>query len=51
MRVFLDTDVLLDVLLAREEHFQNSAAVVDWAEAHSGMAVTPREACSVLGLR
>lgn len=36
MRVFIDTDVLLDVLLARGEHFAASAAVLDWAEANPG---------------
>lgn len=36
MRLFLDTDILLDVLLEREEHFEASAAVLDWAEAHPG---------------
>jgi len=36
MRLFLDTDILLDVLLAREEFFKASAAVLDWAEAHPG---------------
>lgn len=36
MRIFLDTDILLDVLLEREEHFEASAAVLDWAEAHPG---------------
>ena len=38
MRVFLDTDVLLDVLLAREPHFSASAALLDWAEVHPGKA-------------
>ena len=38
MRLFIDTDVLLDVLLNREPHFKTSAAVLDWAETH------PREA-------
>ncbi|MCC5790332.1 MAG: PIN domain-containing protein [Opitutales bacterium] len=36
MRLFLDTDVLLDVLLGREEYYEASAAVLDWAEAHPG---------------
>jgi predicted nucleic acid-binding protein len=36
MRLFLDTDVLLDVLLERGEHFESSARVLDWAEAHPG---------------
>ncbi len=38
MRIFIDTDVLLDVLLAREPHAAGSAAVLDWAEAHPGQA-------------
>ncbi len=33
MRVLLDTDVLLDVALAREPHAMQSAAVLRWAEA------------------
>jgi predicted nucleic acid-binding protein len=36
MRLFLDTDILLDVLLRRDPHFEDSAAVLDWAEAHPG---------------
>lgn len=36
MRLFLDTDILLDVLLEREDFFEDSAAVLDWAEAHPG---------------
>lgn len=36
MRVFIDTDILLDVLLEREPHFEASAAVLDWAETHPG---------------
>lgn len=36
MRLFIDTDVLLDVLLEREPHFEASGAVLDWAEAHPG---------------
>ena len=36
MRLFIDTDVLLDVLLERKEHFDASARVLDWAEAHPG---------------
>jgi len=36
MRLFLDTDILLDVLLERQEFFEGSAAVLDWAEAHPG---------------
>lgn len=36
MRLFLDTDILLDVLLEREGHFEASARVLDWAEAHPG---------------
>jgi len=36
MRLFIDTDVLLDVLLERKTHFEHSARVLDWAEAHPG---------------
>jgi len=36
MRLFLDTDILLDVLLEREEFISKSARVLDWAEAHPG---------------
>ncbi len=36
MRLFLDTDILLDVLLERGEHFEASEGVLDWAEAHPG---------------
>ena len=36
MRLFLDTDILLDVLLEREDFFEGSSAVLDWAEAHPG---------------
>ena len=38
MRLFIDTDVLLDVLLNREPHYKMSAGVLDRAENH------PREA-------
>lgn len=36
MRIFIDTDVLLDVLLSREPHVAASCALLDWAEAHPG---------------
>jgi predicted nucleic acid-binding protein len=36
MRLFIDTDILLDVLLKRNGHFEASAQVLDWAEAHPG---------------
>lgn len=39
MRVLLDTDVLLDVALAREPHVAASAAVLRWAEASGAAAV------------
>ncbi len=38
MRLFLDTDILLDVLLERKVHFEESASVLDWAEAHPGQS-------------
>ena len=39
MRVLLDTDVLLDVALAREPHAAHSAAVLRWVEAGGTAAV------------
>lgn len=36
MKALLDTDVLLDVALRREGFYEDSAAVIDWAEAHPG---------------
>lgn len=38
MKVLLNTDVVLDVLLRRDEHYEASATVLDWAEAHPGRA-------------
>ena len=38
MRLFLDTDILLDVLLNRQPHVQESGRILDWAEANPGMA-------------
>lgn len=38
MRILLDTDVLLDVALRRSEFFEDSAAVLAWAEANPGSA-------------
>ena len=38
MRLFIDTDVLLDVLLAREPHLSASSVLLDWASAHPGKA-------------
>lgn len=38
MRIFIDTDVLLDVLLERRPHVSKSAVVLDWAEKHPGNA-------------
>lgn len=38
MRLLIDCDVLLDILLKRDDHFAASAALVDWAEAHPGSA-------------
>lgn len=34
MRIFIDTDVLLDVLLGREPHATASGNLLDWAEQH-----------------
>lgn len=39
MRVLLDTDVLIDVALAREPHATHSAAVLRWAAAGGEAAV------------
>jgi len=38
MKVFFDCDVLLDVGLQREPHFDASARLLDWAERHPGRA-------------
>ena len=38
MKLLLDTDVLLDIALQRAEFFQDSARVLDWAEAAPGQA-------------
>ncbi len=38
MRVFIDTDVILDVLLDRKPYVEHSAQVLDWAEEHPGRA-------------
>jgi hypothetical protein len=39
MKILLDTDVLLDVALAREPHLAASADVLRWAESHGTAAV------------
>ena len=39
MRILIDTDVLMDVALAREPHVEDSAAVLEWAEAGGEAAV------------
>jgi len=39
MRVLIDTDVLLDVALAREPHLPASLAVLEWAEKGGSAAV------------
>ncbi len=38
MKVLVDTDILLDVALGRTEFFDDSAAVLIWAESHPGQA-------------
>lgn len=38
MKVLIDCDVLLDVALGRKPHFEHSARLLDWAEAHPGRA-------------
>lgn len=39
MRILLDTDILLDVALAREPHVTDSASVLVWAESGGAAAV------------
>ena len=39
MKIFLDTDVLLDVALARQPHMGDSAAVLQWVQAGGTAAV------------
>ena len=39
MRILIDTDVLLDVALAREPHLAASAGVLEWAESGGEAAV------------
>jgi len=39
MRIFLDTDVLLDVALARQPHVDDSAAVMRWVQSGGAAAV------------
>lgn len=39
MRILIDSDVLLDVALARSPHLGDSRAVLDWAEAGGEAAV------------
>ena len=39
MRVLLDTDVLLDVALARDPHVEASVAVLHWVQAGGEAAV------------
>lgn len=38
MKVFIDCDVLLDVGLQRDPHFDASAGLLDWAERHPGLS-------------
>ncbi len=38
MKVLLDTDILLDVALRRVKFFEDSAAVVEWAESEPGQS-------------
>ncbi len=40
MKILVDTDVLLDVALAREPHLAASADLLRWAEAHAAAAVS-----------
>lgn len=36
MKILIDTDILLDVALRRIKFFDNSAAIVEWAESEPG---------------
>ena len=38
MKVLIDCDVLLDVALRREPHFERSSMILDWAEKYPGQA-------------
>lgn len=38
MKILIDCDVLLDVGLGREPHYESSARLLDWAEQHPGKA-------------
>jgi predicted nucleic acid-binding protein len=50
MRILIDTDVLLDVALAREPHLAASAAVLEWAHqgGHASVAWHSLTNCSYL---
>ncbi len=36
MRILIDCDVILDVLLKRKAHYAHSASLLNWAESHPG---------------
>lgn len=38
MKILIDCDVLLDVGLGRQPHYEASAKLLDWAEQHPGKA-------------
>ena len=44
MRIFLDTDILLDILLNRQPHYEASAGVLDW-----GLSTRDREPSPGMG--
>jgi hypothetical protein len=44
----IDCDVLLDVCLARDPHFESSGAVIRWAQHHPGRAAVAWHTCSNL---
>lgn len=48
MRLLIDCDVLLDVCLGREPHFESSGGVVRWAQHHPGRAAVAWHTCSNL---
>ena len=48
MKILIDTDVLLDVVLRREPFHRDSAAVLSWAEVHPGHAAVAPHSLSNL---
>ncbi len=48
MKILIDTDILLDVALRRAEFFEDSAAVLSWAETNPGQAAVAWHSLSKL---